>query len=147
LGFPAAEVADDVAAPLLTPADQLLVGHHGPVLAGFAVKRVVVCPLLGVRLEARVGDLAAALVPGAVHRGEVAVASPAALNGRAKLLPTSPVTTVSRETGHVGGGQLQCFVRRPVLLSTLPCAGRGAGAPRRRPSVLRSSSSSGQWMP
>src|SRR5262249_5038625 len=86
LGLPAAEVADDVAAPLLTPADHLLVGHDSPALAGFAVQRVVVGPFLGIRLEACVSDLAATLVPGAVHRREVAVVAPAAFHVRRALV-------------------------------------------------------------
>src|SRR5215204_6427823 len=73
LRFATTEVADNVAASLLAPADHLLVGDNCPLLACLSVERMVLSPLLWVRLKALVNGLAVALVPGAVHAREVAV--------------------------------------------------------------------------
>jgi hypothetical protein len=63
----AAEVADDIPASLLAPADHLLVGYNRPIFAGLTIEGVVLSPLLGVRLKALINSLAVALVSGAVH--------------------------------------------------------------------------------
>src|SRR5687768_580180 len=70
----AAEVPYDEILALLRPADELLIGHHWPVLSGRAVERVIVLPLLRVVLESLVGDAAVRLVPRPVHSREIAKA-------------------------------------------------------------------------
>jgi hypothetical protein len=50
LGLAAAEIANDITAALPAPADHLFIGYDRPILAGFAIQRVVLFPFLRVGL-------------------------------------------------------------------------------------------------
>src|SRR5262249_24279572 len=82
LGLAASENADDVATPLLPPADHLFVGDDRPILTRFTIERMILCPFLWILLELLVRRGALALVPAMIHRGKVAVAPPASLHVR-----------------------------------------------------------------
>src|SRR5712691_66777 len=74
------KISNHLAASLLAPADHLLIGDDGPLLAFFPVQRVVLGPFLGIGLKALVRLFASSLVPEPVHRREFPILSVSALS-------------------------------------------------------------------